>query len=114
MTLAQRLPNLLAIAILLVGLEFRAAAQSARNLSRLPVPVQKTIHAQAAGGRIEGVEKQVDDEETVYDVQLVRDGKERSFGVAEDGTLTYSQVFLSELTEPLQHAIHDQIKTGMP
>ena len=109
-----RLSKLLAIALLLVGLEFHTAAQPARMLSRLPAPVQKTIHAQAAGGRIEGIDKQTDDQETVYDVQLVRNGQERSFGVAEDGTLMYTQVFLSELSDPLQHAIHDRIKTGTP
>lgn len=81
-----------------------------RMLARQPPPVQKTIRAQLGDGRLRAIDKDDDNGDITYDVEIVRQGKTRSFMVADDGELLSAEVFLEELPATVQQAI--KTRTG--
>jgi uncharacterized membrane protein YkoI len=83
-----------------------------RALSRTPAPVQKTVHEQIGGGKLISLERNVDDGEVSFDVEMTRDGKTRAFTVAADGELVSIQVFLAELPAAVQKTIQAQVGKG--
>jgi uncharacterized membrane protein YkoI len=58
--------------------------------SALPLPVQKTIKAQAPNAPIASISRQSDNGRTIYEVSFQDSGKNPSIKVAEDGTLVQS------------------------
>ncbi|HEY2084381.1 MAG TPA: hypothetical protein VGI88_16490, partial [Verrucomicrobiae bacterium] len=76
-----------------------------RMLARQPAPVQKTIRAQLGDGRLRSIDKDDDNGDITYDVEIVRQGKTRSFMVSDDGELLSVEVFLEELPATVQQAI---------
>jgi uncharacterized membrane protein YkoI len=80
-----------------------------RMLSRQPAPVQKTIRAQLGDGRLRTIDKDDDDGDITYDVEIVRQGKTRSFIVSDDGELLSVEVFLEELPPTIQQAIKTRV-----
>lgn len=87
----------------------RAADRMQQLLSRQPVPVQNTIRAQLGNGRLRSVDQDENDGETVYDVEIVRDGKTRSFSVGSEGELLDTEVFMEELPAAVQQAIRAKV-----
>jgi uncharacterized membrane protein YkoI len=76
--------------------------------SDIPPAVQKTIQAQVAGGKMDGITKYAEDLDTVYDVDLTaKNGLKRDFTVAQDGTLLSVEVTLAETPA----AVRETIKT---
>jgi uncharacterized membrane protein YkoI len=57
------------------------------KLSDCPAAVQKTFQREANGAKIEEVEKETEDGDTIYEAEVTIDGKEYEITVAEDGTL---------------------------
>jgi uncharacterized membrane protein YkoI len=84
----------------------------ARMLSRLPAAVQKSVHAQLGAGKLVAIAKNTDDDEVSYDVEMIRDGKDRSFTVAETGALLDLEVFLAELPAVVQKTIQTHVGQG--
>ena len=78
------------------------------GLAETPAVVQKTIQAQAASWSVEGIDKNLADSEISYDVAITKDGKEKSFTVAEDGTVLTAEVALAEAPAAVQKAIGTQ------
>jgi uncharacterized membrane protein YkoI len=78
-------------------------------LARQPASVQKTIRAQVGDGRLRSINKEDDDGDITYDVEMVRGGRTRSFTVGTDGELLDTEVFLEELPAALQQAIKRKI-----
>jgi hypothetical protein len=70
-----------------------------------PPAVQKTIQAQAAGWDVEGIDKIVTDATPSFDVEIIKDGVERSFTVADDGTLSSIEVALADTPAAVQKTI---------
>jgi len=81
-------------------------------LADTPAAVQKAIQAQAGGGEIESIDKNLDDTEITYDIKAAGNGRTRSFTVADDGTLVSEEVALAETPAPAQAAIARQIAGG--
>ena len=79
------------------------------KFKQLPAAVQKTIKAQMGGGRLGGIDKVTEDGETRYDVELDKDGVERSLSVAPDGRLISWQMFMSELPGAVRKTIQAQV-----
>lgn len=79
------------------------------GLAETPAVVQKTIQAQLAGWQISGINKNVAETEVSYDVTLAKDGREKSFNVAGDGTLSTRSVELSETPAAAQAQIKAQL-----
>lgn len=78
-------------------------------LARQPAAVQKTIEAQLGDGRLRSVDKDEEDGDVTYDVEIVRQGKTRSFTVGANGELLDTEVFLEELSAPVQAAIKKKV-----
>src|SRR6185312_6469761 len=76
-----------------------------RMLERLPAAVQKTIRAQVGDGKLSAIDRDNEDGRMSYDVEMVREGKTRSFTVSEEGDLIDTEVFLDELPPAAQQVI---------
>src|SRR2546422_169347 len=73
---------------------------------------RKTILAKAGNGTIEDVTRTIEDGEVVYEVDFKKGQVERSFTVANDGTLLNWQAFMGELPAPAQAKIRSQLGDG--
>lgn len=62
------------------------------TLEQCPPAVQDTIKAQASGGVIMEIEKETKNGKTIYEAEILKDGKTIEIKVAEDGTLIKSKV----------------------
>ncbi len=75
------------------------------KLPQMTPDARHTILAEAGLATIDGCRRVTEDGEEVFEVDITRNGTERSFTVALDGTLRSRQVFLGELTLPVQRAV---------
>ena len=81
-------------------------------LEDTPAAVQKTIQAQASGWKLEGIDKNLDEAEISFDVEVSKDGREKSFTVADDGTLLNMEVALEETPQAVQATIKKLVADG--
>ncbi|HZL42496.1 MAG TPA: hypothetical protein VFD66_04375 [Verrucomicrobiae bacterium] len=82
-------------------------------LNETPDAVRKAIQAQLGAGTLEHIEKNFDEDGISYDVDTTtKEGREKSFTVAADGSLASAQVTLEETTPAAQKTIKDQIGNG--
>ena len=56
-------------------------------LADVPAPVQATLKREAAGATIDKVDKETDDGKTIYETDVMVNGKNWEIKVASDGTL---------------------------
>lgn len=83
------------------------------QLSDTPSAVQKTIQAQVGDGKMGDITKRADDDDLVFDVDLTaKDGTERDFTVAQDGTLLSTEVTLDETPDAARKAIQSELSGG--
>ncbi|MCL6519898.1 MAG: hypothetical protein K6T99_08700 [Armatimonadetes bacterium] len=81
--------------MLLLGfsaLAFSKAGDKAKNekqvtLDQCPPAVQDTIKAWASGGVIKEIERETKNAKTIYEAEILKDGKTIKIKVAEDSTL---------------------------
>ena len=83
-----------------------------RLLSRQPVPVQNAIRTQLGDGQLRAINQDENDGGIVYDVEMVRNGRTRSFSVGAEGELLDVEVFLAELPAAAQQAIRTKVGTA--
>jgi uncharacterized membrane protein YkoI len=82
-------------------------------LSDAPAAVQKAIQSQVADGKMGDITKHAEDQDTVYDVDLTaKDGSDRDFTVAQDGTLLSVEVALDETPVEVQKTIKSELSGG--
>ena len=60
-------------------------------LETLSASVQKTVKDQLGGGAIVSIEREVEDGDIYYTIEMLKDGKARSVAVNEDGSLSSVQ-----------------------
>ncbi len=82
------------------------------TLAETPAAVQKTIQAQAGGWGLESIDKNLDDPEISYDVEVSKNGQEKSFMVDEDGTLLSAEMTMGEAPAAVQKTIQLQMSDG--
>jgi len=82
------------------------------TLAETPAAVQKTIQAQAEGWGLESIDKNLDDSDISYDIQVIKDGREKTFTVDEDGTLLSMEIELAEAPAAVQETIQAQAGGG--
>jgi uncharacterized membrane protein YkoI len=82
-------------------------------LSDTPAAVQKAIQAQVGDGKMGDITKSADGEDTDYDVDLTaKDGTDRDFTVAKDGSLLSTEVTLTETPAAVQKTIQTELNGG--
>jgi uncharacterized membrane protein YkoI len=82
------------------------------ELSETPAAVQKAIQAQAPGWGLESIDKNLDDTEISYDVEVTKSGQKKVFTVGDDGTLISEEMTLSNTPPMVQKAIQAQLGGG--
>ncbi len=82
-----------------------AAPPKEPHLPAMSPEARHTILAEAGLATIDGCRRITEDGEDVFEVDITRNGLERSFTVALDGTLRSRQVFIGELALPVQRAV---------
>jgi uncharacterized membrane protein YkoI len=82
------------------------------TLDETPVAVQKTIRAQGDGWGLESVDKNLDDVEASYDVEVSKDGRNKTFTVGEDGALLSMEMTLGEAPAAVQRTVQTQVGEG--
>jgi hypothetical protein len=78
-------------------------------LENTPPAVQASIKAQANGGQIESIDKNLDDEQVTYDVRTSKGGVEKNFTLAEDGSMTSAEIKLGDAPGPVQAEIAREV-----
>ncbi len=79
-------------AVSFAGKDGNGESEEQITLDQCPPAVQETIKIQAAGGVVKEIEKEIKDGKTVYEAEILKDGKTIEIKVAEDGTLIKSEV----------------------
>ncbi len=77
-------------------------------IDELPEKVQKVIRTLLGTSKMDDVTKTVADGQTNYEVTMTKAGLKRWFKVGEDGALSEYQMFLNELSAPVQKTIREQ------
>jgi uncharacterized membrane protein YkoI len=91
-----------------------APADSGVLLGQLAAPVQKTIRATVGEGRLRSIDKNDENGDVSYDVEMVgRGGRSRSFTVGANGELLDKQVFMNELPVVVRQAIRKKAGTAV-
>ena len=92
-----------------------AVADETVALSDTPAAVQKTIQEQVADGKMGDITKSADDLDVVYDVDLTaKNGFERDFTVARDGTLLSVEVTLAETPAEVRQTMQTELDGSGP
>jgi uncharacterized membrane protein YkoI len=81
-------------------------------MREVPESVRKTIRAQVGEAKLGDIDKTFEEGRFTYDVEMTRNGVERSFTVGADGKLLDLQVFITETPEAVQKAIRKQVENG--
>jgi uncharacterized membrane protein YkoI len=81
-------------------------------LPETPPPAQKAIRALLAGGRVVQIDKRTEEGKPVFDVEMLKDNRQRSFTVRANGELASKSAFLNELPDAVQKAIKTALGTG--
>ncbi len=81
-------------------------------LSETPEPVQKSIRAQLAAGKLSEINRLEDDGEITFEAKVIQNGKKRALEIAVDGKIVSRQVFLPEVPAPAQKTILREIGAG--
>ena len=97
--------------VLVVLLALSASVVSAqqkranRELAHVPPAVRQAVQARLGDAKLQSIDKETRDGETTYDVEIVRNGKERGFTLDASGALLDEEVFLPELPPAVQRTI---------
>jgi uncharacterized membrane protein YkoI len=90
------------------------AADTMVKLSEVSTKGQQAIQAQVGDGKLVAITRSSDGCEVRYDVEMTKGGRHRGFAVNAEGDLLETQVYMRELPQALQRAIHAHIGRGAP
>jgi uncharacterized membrane protein YkoI len=91
------------------GVAFGAEPATPMPLAQVPAAARKAIQDQAAGAKLGAIERGDEDGEVTFTATVTRNGQERDFIVAEDGSLISVEVTLAEVPAAAQKAIQGQL-----
>jgi uncharacterized membrane protein YkoI len=81
-------------------------------LAQVPPAVQKGIQAQAANGTIGEIQRDEQNGEVTYTVEITKVGQARDYTLNESGALVSMEMFLRETPPPVQKAIQTLVVQG--
>lgn len=104
-------PNFFAgILLVAVGSIYAAGGSKSDLMTDVPVVVQTTINAQIGDGSLEEVDQTNDGGQTTFDVTVTnKNGEERDFTVADDGTLVSVEVTQVETPAAVRQTIRAEV-----
>jgi putative PepSY-like beta-lactamase-inhibitor len=83
------------------------------ELAETPAAVQKTITTQLSDATLDGIEKNLEGDETTYEVDFTtKAGQEKSMSIDQEGTLLSLELTLEETPPAVQAAIKTQVADG--
>jgi uncharacterized membrane protein YkoI len=78
-------------------------------LADAPTLVQKTIKSETGPGTLDSIEKNLDTEDSTYDIAIVtKEGQDRDFTLDADGKVISQQIELADVPAAVEHAIKTQ------
>jgi hypothetical protein len=89
-----------------------AAGAEIQPLAQVPPAVQKGIQAQLANGTLGEIDREDEDGETTYTVEITKAGQARDYTLSESGALLRMEVFLRELPPVVQSSIQSYVGQG--
>jgi len=97
-----------------LGLVFSVATAVAEVIpfAQVPPAVQKGIEAQLGNGTLGEIERDEEDGEITYTVDITKSGRSRSNTLDDAGALVSMEVFLQETPPPVQKAIQSLVGQG--
>ncbi len=78
-------------------------------MRELPPAVRQGIQEKAGGAHVGDINRSFESTQAVYDIEVVTNGRTRSFTLDEGGKMVDEEVFLPELPDSLQAAIRKEI-----
>ena len=82
-------------------------------LAETSAAAQKSIQTLMRQGELESIDKNLDDSEISYDVELTaNDGRDKNFTIADDGTFLSEEVLSTETPDAVQKTIARQLSGG--
>lgn len=96
------------------SLVFSVAAPAAGPIpfAQAPLAVQKGIQTQLGNGTLGEIERDEEDGEVTYTVEITRSGQGRDYTFSEAGVLVGMEVFLEETPAPVQKTIQAIVGQG--
>jgi len=83
------------------------------QLSELSPAAQTAIRQQVGAAKLGEITKSIEKGEVVYEVEMTAQRKTRSFTVNDEGELVAVEVFLGEISRPLQKAVRAHLGKGV-
>jgi len=100
------------IAVLAAACSLLASETKTVSLADLPVAAQNAVKAQAGAEKVGDIEREDDDGDVTFTVEVIVDGKSRTFSVNADGVLVSMEIALEEMPVAVLKTIHAQIGQG--
>jgi uncharacterized membrane protein YkoI len=99
------------VVLLALGASVVSAQQKRlnRELAHVPPAVRQAVQARLGDAKLQSIDKETRDGGTTYDVEIVRNGKERGFTLDASGALLDEEVFLPELPPAVQRTIQTHL-----
>ena len=96
--------------VVIAAVLFALSAFADQKISRnaLPAPVLATADKESQGATLKGYSKEVENGQTYYEVETVRNGKTRDILIDSNGTVSEveEEVDMDSLPGPVQKALH--------
>jgi uncharacterized membrane protein YkoI len=86
---------------------------SAVEIKDVPKPVQRAIQLWMAGGALDSIDEVQEPGAVTYEVEFTnKEGRDRDFTLAENGTLLSLEISVADAPAPVQKALMGRIGTG--
>src|SRR5204862_3094405 len=79
----------IALCSLVIGIDSRAGDEPQ---AKLPTAVRKALKLEAAGAKVEDIQKVKSGKSTVWEIDVIQSGKSYELHIAADGTLIHKQL----------------------
>jgi len=101
------------LGLLMASTALAQVESKAVELKSVPRPVQKAVQLWLAGGSLDNIDEVQEKGRVTYEVDFTsKEGKDRDFTLAENGTLLSLEIALADSPAPVQKILKGMIGTG--
>ncbi|SRR5258705_2307153 len=104
----------LAVAGTTIGCKSTGEGKTTRvTVAELPEPARAAVNKLTAGGKVEQIDKEIENGKVIYDVEATVGGKHVEYSIGADGAVlgTETSIEFSELPEPVRLAAEKHFGT---